>query len=72
MTTWREKISMGESNSQFEDDLDKDGQNFFFGKIKTALSIRAAQLGILLSLTVSLSFFLIPVLIALCQRTWLD
>ena len=59
-----------ESNSQFEDDLNKDGQNFreIFGKIKTALSIRAAQLGILLSLTVSLSFFLIPVLPLLFVR----
>ena len=55
---------------RFKDDLDKDGQNFreIFGKIKTALSIRAAQLGILLSLTVSLSFFLIPVLPLLFVR----
>ena len=38
------------------------------GKIKTAFTIRAAQLGILLSLTVSLSFFLIPVLPLLFVR----
>ena len=64
------RFPWSESNSQFEDDLDKDGQNFkqIFGKIKTALSIRAAQLGILLSLTVSLSFFLIPVLPLLFVR----
>ena len=64
------RFPWSESNSQFKDDLDKDGQNFreIFGKIKTALSIRAAQLGILLSLTVSLSFFLIPVLPLLFVR----
>ena len=39
-----------------------------FSNIKTALNIRAAQLGILLSLTVSLSFFLIPVLPLLFVR----
>ena len=38
------------------------------GKIKTAFTIKAAQLGILLSLTVSLSFFLIPVLPLLFVR----
>ena len=64
------RFPWSESNSQFKDDLDKDGQNFreIFAKIKTALSIRAAQLGILLSLTVSLSFFLIPVLPLLFVR----
>ena len=64
------RFPWSESNSQFKDDLDKDGQNFreIFGKIKTALSIRAAQLGILLSLTVSLSFFIIPVLPLLFVR----
>ena len=64
------RFPWSESNSQFEGDLDKDGQNFreIFGKIKTALTIRAAQLGILLSLTVSLSFFLIPVLPLLFVR----
>ena len=64
------RFPWSESNSQFKDYLDKDGQNFreIFGKIKTALSIRAAQLGILLSLTVSLSFFIIPVLPLLFVR----
>ena len=64
------RFPWSESNSQFKEDLDKDGQNFreIFGKIKTALSIRAAQLGILLSLTVSLSFFIIPVLPLLFVR----
>ena len=64
------RFPWSESNSQFNGNLDKDGQNFreIFAKIKTALSIRAAQLGILLSLTVSLSFFLIPVLPLLFVR----
>jgi len=39
-----------------------------FTNIKTALNIKAAQLGVLLSLTVSLSFFLIPVLPLLFVR----
>ena len=39
-----------------------------FANIKTALNIKAAQLGVLLSLTVSLSFFLIPVLPLLFVR----
>lgn len=47
-----------------------ESQNFeeILGKIKTAFTIRAAQLGILLSLTVSLAFFLIPVLPLLFVR----
>ena len=48
----------------------KEQQSFsiIFGNIKTALNIKAAQLGVLLSLTVSLSFFLIPVLPLLFVR----
>ena len=64
------RFPWSESNSKVEEDFAKDGQNFreIFDKIKTALSIKAAQLGILLSLTVSLSFFLIPVLPLLFVR----
>ena len=52
-----------EDGSKFVE-ADNKNQNFseFIGKVKTAFSLKSTRLGILLSLVLSLSFFLIPVL----------
>ncbi len=53
-----------------EEDVEAANQNFadIFAKIRTALSLRSAYLSIVLSLTVSLHFLLIPVLPLLFVR----
>ncbi len=65
-------VDASEENSKFEseeissEDFDlttvNDSFIVIFNKIRTAFSLRSARLGVLLSLTVSLSFLLIPVL----------
>ena len=64
---WEKKTEAG---SEEEDDVEAANQNFadIFAKIRTALSLRSAYLSIVLSLTVSLHFLLIPVLPLLFVR----
>jgi PAT family beta-lactamase induction signal transducer AmpG len=52
-----------EDGSKFVE-ADNKNQNFseFIGKVKTAFSLKSTRLGIVLSLVLSLSFFLVPVL----------
>lgn len=63
---WEKKAEEGPE----EDDVEASNQNFadIFAKIRTALSLRSAYLSIVLSLTVSLHFLLIPVLPLLFVR----
>ncbi|MDP6232677.1 MAG: MFS transporter [Candidatus Poseidoniaceae archaeon] len=63
---WEKKAEEGPE----EDDVEAPNQNFadIFAKIRTALSLRSAYLSIVLSLTVSLHFLLIPVLPLLFVR----
>ena len=60
---WNESKIINES-----DIAEQPNFRLIFSNIKTAMNIKSAQLGILLSLTVSLSFFLIPVLPLLFVR----
>ena len=61
---WSE--SVGESET--ENAIEKNNFKEIFENIKIAFSFRSAQLGILLSLIISLSYFLIPVLPLLFVR----
>ena len=63
---WEKKTEEGPE----EEDVEATNQNFadIFAKIRTALSLRSAYLSIVLSLTVSLHFLLIPVLPLLFVR----
>ncbi|MBD39163.1 MAG: hypothetical protein CMB11_02090 [Euryarchaeota archaeon] len=63
---WEKKAEEGPE----EDVVEASNQNFadIFAKIRTALSLRSAYLSIVLSLTVSLHFLLIPVLPLLFVR----
>ena len=63
---WEKKTEEGPE----EEDVEAANQNFadIFAKIRTALSLRSAYLSIVLSLTVSLHFLLIPVLPLLFVR----
>ena len=61
---WSESTLKGERKQDIEQKSFKE----IFDKIKVAFSFRSAQLGIVLSLVMSLSFFLIPVLPLLFVR----
>ena len=61
---WSESTVKGERKQDIEQKSFKE----IFDKIKIAFSFRSAQLGIVLSLVMSLSFFLIPVLPLLFVR----
>ena len=58
------------SEGHGSEQLQEDQRDFkdIFGKLRIAFSLRSAQLGILLSLVMSLSFFLIPILPLLFVR----
>ncbi len=58
------------SEGQGSEQLQEDQRDFkdIFAKLRTAFSLRSAQLGIVLSLVMSLSFFLIPILPLLFVR----
>ena len=62
-----------EEGSKFFE-AENENQNFseIIGKVKTAFSLKSTRLGVLLSLVLSLSFFLVPVLPLLFIREGLD